>query len=362
MNKSQFVNRDNLELLWEVLLDELHINKTNNILISNVKTIFESNINLFVSRSNPKTNILEQNKQFLNQVLLAVNQLLPKQNIKRINITDEEVPEIYKIEDIQAARQTDFEKELEIKKKELENYMIPTKPKELDFSDRNFSSLPNMESLLADQIAERSLNFEQIYNNYYNEVNEVKSTITPEQWLTPKKTSVNSEKTEQTKNISNGRLKYINIDNDNNINIINNNKKVSFNENITSNILEEVPGSNTISIFQKLKKTNLENDANFPVEQSKYEQQNSILLPRQEEILKNDSNSSSLQKVLLNQTVHQNVQQKVHQNVQQNVPIISNTEIVKQLNDMNSKIDKLYEMVFKLTKIEVNDKNIIVDF
>ena len=285
--------------------------------------------------------------------MLAVNQLLPQQNIKRINITDEEVLEPYKIEDIQAARKTDFEKELERKKMELENYMTPTKPKELDFSDRNFTSLPGMESLLADKMAERSLDFEQIYNNnYYNEVNEIKSTITPEQWLTPKKTSVNSEKMEQTKNISNGRLKYINIDNDNNI--INNNKKVSFNENITTNILEEVPSSNPISIFQKLKKTNLENDSNFPVEQTKYEQQQSILLPKQEEILKNDSNSSSLQKVQLNQNVQQNVQQ--------NVPIIPNTEIIKQLNEMNNKIDKLYEMVFKLTKIEVIDKNITDGF
>jgi len=350
MNKSQFVNKDNLELLWEVLLDELHINKTNTNVISNVKTIFESNINLFVFRSNPKTNILEQNKQFLNQVLLAVNQLLPQQNIKRINITDEEVLEPYKIEDIQAARKTDFEKELERKKMELENYLTITKPKELDFSDRNFTSLPGMESLLADKMAERSLDFEQIYNNNY--YNEVKSTIIPEQWLTPKKTSVNSEKMEQTKNISNGRLKYINIDNDNNIinnniinnNIINNNKKVSFNENITTNILEEVPSSNPISIFQKLKKTNLENDTNFSVEQTKYEQQQSILLPKQEEILKNDSNSSSLQKI------------------QQNVPIIPNTEIIKQLNEMNNKIDKLYEMVFKLTKIEGIDKNITDDF
>lgn len=333
MNKSQFVNKDNLELLWEVLLDELNINQTNTNLITNVKTIFQSNINLFVSRSNPKTTILEQNKQFLNQVLLAVNQLLPQLNMKRINITDEIVIEPYKIEDIHAARKTDFEKELERKKMELDNYLTITKPKELDFTDKNFTSLPGMEVLLANKLVERNLDFDQIYSNTLN--------INPEEWLTPKKTSLNSEKMEETKNISNEELKYIN-NNNNIINNIINNKKVSFNENIKTNIIEEVPSSNSISIFQKLKKTIIENESEFPLEQTKYEQQQSILLPRQEEILKNDSNSKS----------------KINQNIVQNVPIISNNEIIKQLNEMNYKIDKLYEIVTKLTKIDCIDKNI----
>jgi hypothetical protein len=317
-NLSQFVNKDNLELLWEVLLDELNINKTNTNLISNIKTIFESNINLFTSRSNPKTNILELNKQFLNQVLLAVNQLLPQQNIKRINISEEEVLEPYKIEDIQAARQTDFEKELERKKLELENYMTPTKPKELDFSDRNFTPLLGMDTLLAEKMAERNFDIEQISNNLYNT-----SNINPEQWLTPKKTSVNSEKMEETKNISNSRLKYINIDNDNNINIKDTNKiqkKVSFEE--TTNVSLKIEESNSLDIFQKLKKSTVE-------DQPKYEKQNSISLPKQEEVIK--MNTQTVKPIISNN------------------PIVSNNEIIKQLNDMNSKIDKLYDMIFKLT-------------
>lgn len=302
---SQFANKDNLELLWEVLLDELRINKTNTNVISNVKTIFESNIKLFTSRSNPKTDILEQNKQFLNQVLIAVNQLIPQQNIKRINITNEEVLEPYKIEDIQSARQNDFEKEFKRKKIELENYMTPIKPQELDFSDKSFTPLLGIDSLLADKMAERNLDFEEIYNNTSNSITE--------KWLTPKKTSVNSEKI---------------------------NKKVSFD---TNNLLKvEDSTSNPLSLlFQKLKKTNMENDSNNSVEQ-KYQLQNSIPLPNpnQEEVLKNNTNFTSLQKTQLNQ------------NIQQNIPVIPNSEVIKQLNEMNKKIDNLYEMISKLTKLE----------
>ena len=37
--------------------------------------------------------------------------------------------------------------------------------------------------------------------------------------------------------------------------------------------------------------------------------------------------------------------------------MISNTEIVKQLNEMNKKIDNIYEIMFKLTNfIEENKK------
>jgi len=321
MNKSQFVNKNNLELLWEVLLDELKINKTNTNLISNVKIIFESNINLFLSRCNPKSNILDLNKQFLSQVLLAVNQLIPQQNINRINITDEEVLDPYKIEDIQAARQTDFEREFERKKMELENYMTPSKPQELDFTDKNFTPLEGMDSLLANKMAERNLDFDFSNNTSTN--------ISPEQWLTPKKTSINSEKMEESHYIMNKNQKKVSF-NDTSFNDTSFND-TSFNE--TSNISLKINESKSLDIFQKLKKTNLENDPNFTVEQTKYQQQQSIILPKQEEVLKNEK-------------------PQLNQNIQQNVPIIPNSEMIKQLNEMNNKIDKLFEMVTKLTKFE----------
>jgi hypothetical protein len=323
MNKSQFVNKNNLELLWEVLLDELNINKTNTNLMSNIKIIFDSNITLFLSRCNPKSNILYLNKQFLSQVLLAVNQLIPQQNINRINITDEEVLDPYKIEDIQAARQTDFEREFERKKMELENYMTPSKPKELDFTDKNFTQLEAMDSLLANKMAERNLDFTSFKDN-------MSTNISPEQWLTPKKTSINSEKMEESQYIMNKNQKKVSFIDDTSFNDTSFND-TSFNE--TSNISLKINEPTSLDIFQKLKKTNLQNDPNFTVEQTKYQQQQSIILPKQEEVLKNEK-------------------AQLNQNIQQNVPIIPNSEIIKQLNEMNCKIDKLYEMVIKLTNFE----------
>jgi hypothetical protein len=336
---SQFKNKDNLKLLWDVLLDELNINLMNKNLINNIRTVFESNINPFSSRVNPKSNIMELNKQFLSQVVLAVNRLFPnlkqEQNIKRITISNEEVTEPYKIEDIHASRQTEFEKEVERKRMEMENYMTLQKPKELDFSDRNSDGkIKAMDSLVADKMAQRNMEIEQFQNNNYNK------SIDPEKWLTPKETSVKNEKTliepkviEQKsiiKNDQNSRLKHISIDSNNNITLSIDEtnqklKKVSWDD--------QSDKDSTINIFNKLKKQPAievnQNDIINITDEKQYIEQKSMPLPevKQEEIIRN----------------------QVTLPTPNNEPVIPKTEIIKQLNEMNKKIDTLYEMIFKLT-------------
>ena len=62
-NLSQFTNKQNMNLLWDVLLDELHINANNKSVMTNVRAVFEGNIKPFTSKSNPKSPIMELNKQ-----------------------------------------------------------------------------------------------------------------------------------------------------------------------------------------------------------------------------------------------------------------------------------------------------------
>jgi hypothetical protein len=329
-NLSQFTNKQNINLLWDVLLDELCINSNNKSLISNIRTVFESNIKPFTSRSNPKTPIMELNKQFLSQVVLAVNRLFPnltnlqkqEQNIKRITITNDEAAEPYKIEDIQSSRQSEFEKEVEIKRMELENYMTPQKPKELDFTYGNLDGkITAMDSLLAEKLAQRNLDIEQLHNGNYNQ------TIDPEKWLTSKETSVKNEKNVPLSNQPiNNRLKHINIDGDNislnqDLNNNKNQKKVSF-----SDFSDE---NSSVNIFQKLKKQQpLEEIINTDIEQKQYIEQKSQPLPE----IKQEQINRGI--IVQNPSIS---------------PIIPKNEMIKQLNDMNTKIDTLYEMVFKLT-------------
>jgi hypothetical protein len=219
---------------------------------------------------------MEINKLFLKQVLIAVSRLFPnlnqEQNIKRIQIGNEEISEPYKVEDIHTARQNNFEKQLQQKREDFDKFSTIKKPKELNFTEKiEEPRITEMQSLIAETIAKRNFEVEQYHTNIES----------AETWLQPTKTSVKNDKqtintntnTVNTETI-NRKLKHINIDNTNNINYENNNvieknlKKVSWEDDSnTSNnislIIDETDANiinnnnnNNSNIFSKLKKIN----------------------------------------------------------------------------------------------------------
>jgi hypothetical protein len=321
---NQFTNKQNLALLWDVLLDELDIKSKHPSFNSNVQQDFQSNINPFIARAQPNTSLIELNKHFLSQVVLAVHKLIPQlsNDVKRITISSEEISEPYKIEDIQAERLSEFDKELNMKRMELENYMTLPKPKGVQFSDNNIDGkITSMEALVSEKLAERNLELELLQKNNYNTIHSA------DNWLTAKETSVKTEKmSEQVES----RLKYLKIDEHQNVSLNIAPKKVSW-----SNDLEE-----STNIFSKLKRVNEEQNQTETqnVSDKKYVQQDSVPLPTYEQIQPQIQTQPS-------NTV-----------ISQSTPIIPNSEFIKQLNEMNSKIDNLYTIVNKLVQT-INDTN-----
>jgi hypothetical protein len=288
-----FKTNANVELLWDVLLNELNINPTNK---DNIRTVFDTNLPIFVSSMINKRNkysIMDLNKEFLSQVVLAVNKLFPKQNVnvKRITITDEDVGEPYKIEDIHASRQSDFDKELERKRIEMETYMTPPKPKELVFSDNmTIDKITSMETIIAEKITQRNMEI----SSHYDYTN---SDIKPsDQWLTPIETSIKNENPTPDKS-----------------------KKVSWNE----------PSMNmSMNIFNKLKQT--QQPPTIDVKQ--YSEQKSMSLP-------NGMPTNGMPtKEMLDRT-------KISPIMVTQEPILPNSEIIKQLNETNKRIDNLHDML-----------------
>ena len=258
-------------MLWEVLLDELKINHQNTSLVSNVRSVFENNISLFLSKANPNSGLMNLNKIFLSQIVTAVNRLFPninqqQQSTKLINISDEIVNEPYKVEDIQSARQTEFEAQLNQKRSEFENLATHKKPKEVDFSDKaEISKIKEMEALIAETIAKRNFEIDQINTNMNANINSVSS----DEWLKPNNTSVRAEKQQPiVSDNSQRKHKYVNVSeqepplfltrSDSTSSL----KKVSFNEgnNVTMTIEEyREPETQEViniptNIFNKLKK------------------------------------------------------------------------------------------------------------
>lgn len=236
-NIKNFLNNKNISMLWEVLLDELNINPNSSTLVQNIKTVFDGNISLFTTKANPTMGLMNLNKLFLNQVLIAVNQLFPnlkqEQQMKLINISDEVIGEPYKVEDIHNARQTDFEKQVTEKRAEFENSINQKKPQPVDFSDKVEPEMKimEMEALIAETMAKRKFDIEQIQGTNTN-VNLVTNTVINTNTI---KKPLAQAKTEKT---------------------------VSFNDNVTLHI-DDYNYENTImkepdvqnNIFNKLKKT-----------------------------------------------------------------------------------------------------------
>ena len=272
-NLQQFKTVKNVNMLWEVLLDELKINHQNTSLVSNIRSVFENNISLFLSKANPNSGLMNLNKIFLSQIVTAVNRLFPninQQSTKLISISDEVINEPYKVEDIHSARQSEFEAQVNQRRSDFDNLATHKKPKELDFSDKaEISKIKEMEALIAETIAKRNFEIDQINMNTNPNTNPNINSISSDEWLKPNNTSVRAEKQQPiVSDNSQRKHKYVNVSeqepplfltrSDSTSSL----KKVSFNEgnNVTMTIEEyREPETQEViniptNIFNKLKK------------------------------------------------------------------------------------------------------------
>ena len=118
---NNFLDKENVQLLWEVLIDEPLIKEICN---SELKTrelirIFETNISdFYVREKNTCINLIELNKKY---VLLIINFVMKLNNLqkpdttnqyKKIKIHPEEPKQSITFEEIQNDRKNFFDKEL----------------------------------------------------------------------------------------------------------------------------------------------------------------------------------------------------------------------------------------------------------
>ena len=267
-NVSKFLNKQNLKLLWEVLLDELRIDPNNKAILINIQTVFESNIQPFTKNTSINSNIqlVNLNKQFLSQVVIAVNRLFPnlkqEQDFKRIQISNEEVINPYKIEDIHEARKDDFENQLKLKRSEFENSINLQKPKELDFTEKiDDGKIIEMYALIAETIARRNFDIEQINKATNLNVED------PENWLNPQKITKNASINEIEKKQGNQEIKEnsdLNFYSKLKLKQINTNTNANAKKNVTWDDDEKLINNNISLIIEEMLPINqsLTTDAN----------------------------------------------------------------------------------------------------
>jgi hypothetical protein len=236
MDAQKFIKAENVDMLWEILIDEPFKN-TPKEEMNNLRQYFNNEIKLFyntqINNRISKFNLLSLNQMFLEKIVPSQNNLQEQQQVQ---------PQPYKAEDLQADRISQFENQLTQKKQEFENAITLKKPQVPNFSDTSKSEhipINEMEALIAQTLAQRNFDISQINNN---------KTTDATNWLKPAETSVKTEKQQD----NNAAIKYIKIGREqlptftNEIIDINEvtkqEKKISW-----------VDESNTTSIFSKLK-------------------------------------------------------------------------------------------------------------
>lgn len=176
MSNNKFLSDANVQMLWEVLIDEDSITKDRRTQEAFVRTLPE-----FYERekSNPQKSLIDLNKQFISIMMKLLKQT--QQPHKKILITQEE---------IQLDRVSHFEQELGKKQNEFSKAMAVPLPETPVFKDNiKDEPLSEINMIIQRTIAERNLDIEKIHKSA--------NKVDAENWLKSAPTSIKEEKAEQ---------------------------------------------------------------------------------------------------------------------------------------------------------------------
>lgn len=263
MSIEMFLERENMQLLWDVLIDEPMIKKKcdSQIKINELIAIFETNIKAFYLREKSNCNsLVDLNKKY---ILLLINYIIKlqdqsptvpvvqtsqtqqtPQNFKKIKIHDDVDTTGQQItyEDIHNERMSKFEKELSRKQEEFTNAISLSVP-----------NLPNFKDELDQPISEIELEIKRIQEqrNYDIEmINKSHADTNSQNWLTSQETSIKNEKlsfsltpAKNNPTVANDNSKHITWSNEN-----------KFYEPMPVSSQLQLQEENTAGLFNKLKK------------------------------------------------------------------------------------------------------------
>jgi hypothetical protein len=214
MSITNFLHKDNLKILCDVIFDEDIIKKQTREFQENIFNLFMVNTKGFYEvESKNITSLVDMNKKYILLILNHANKSIQKMGMteyKKIKILDEEPKngnELITYEEIQNDRRSQFDKDLNKRQEEFTNAMtlpVPPVPKFTDSLDDG--PISEMEKAIQEITAQRNYDVEQINKNNNNSI--ISSNI--DNWLKPQETSVKTDKIiqqSQVNNISNNIIK-----------------------------------------------------------------------------------------------------------------------------------------------------------
>lgn len=252
MNINNFLTKDNVNTLWDVISDEEIFKFLSRDIQSNVGNLFSTNIKGFFETERTKTNnLVELNKKYILLILNYIKKNHPHQPSKIKILEEPPVKELITYEELQNERKSNFEKDLQQRQNEFEDTMTIKAPPVPEFADK-FTDKPigEMDKIIKEMTSKRNYEVEQFNRNYQTDINQVNN------WLKPQDTSVKSEKfvpqnkeEQEPQSRQSNRFKFLNVEEEKSPT----KKNVSWGENTD---VPSFDNEETDDIFKKLKRVN----------------------------------------------------------------------------------------------------------
>ena len=258
MNINNFLTKDNVNTLWDVISDEEIFKFLSRDIQANVGNLFSTNIKGFFETERTKTNnLIELNKKYILLILNYIKKNHPHQPSKIKILEEPPVKELITYEELQNERKSNFEKDLQQRQNEFEDTMTIKAPPVPEFADK-FTDKPigEMDKIIKEMTSKRNYEVEQFNRNYQTDINQVNN------WLKPQDTSVKSEKfvpqnkeEQEPQSRQSNRFKFLNMEEEKTPT----KKNVSPTKNVSWGENTDVPSfdnEETDDIFKKLKRVN----------------------------------------------------------------------------------------------------------
>ena len=197
-NISEFIKPDNVEILWEVILDENVINTNDPNQLINIKNYFNNQLRTYYEgeKMNPNAfNLFQLNKNFISNFITNIhtqqnqqNQQKPQLTLKNPSLTSgsQQKPDLITSDDIHTDRKNQFDNDLAARVNEFQSAMALPIPEAPKFSDKLDKPINEMEALIAQTLAQRNFEIEQIHKGT--------NKNDAEKWLKGEITSIKSNK------------------------------------------------------------------------------------------------------------------------------------------------------------------------
>ena len=334
MSINDFVTHQNVNMIWEILLDEDALNNRSEEIINDISNVVKQNIKGFYENERKQqTTLIELNKKFITLIINYVKKTYPLQTQQKSKETYKQPiiqqpkqtqNDLVTYSDIQTERISQFEKDLTRRQSEFTNAMALPVPEKPNFSDKLDEPMSEMEIALKNAISQRNYDIEQVSKNIsINKNNDswlkgAETSIKNEKLSPPPSLNNNVTKSNQNNQNTQNNLKYIKIDNKPIENNILKKDIIDLNQN---NQTKHISWADE-NINIKINMTELEIDKDTDTEI------NNIF--KKLKVIPQQSNVKELDNVITKEVSNNNDKDR-----------INNLEL--KLNDLINKVDKLIE-------------------